>query len=113
MPGLATAAGFEDVDVAVNENCPALFPPYASEGQQMRCGMEKGPGARMGFGPRDNVLRFFVAGGGDEAEFDAIWDLAVETQTLISDAIENETYNGARGGAMYLVTGRKPARPRG
>lgn len=108
LPGLATAAGFEDVDVAVNENCPALFPPYASEAQEMWAVLEKGSGARMGFGPRDNVLRFFKAGGGGEAEFDAIWDLAVQTQALISDAIENKAYNGARGGSMFLVTGRKP-----
>ena len=111
LPGLVSAAGFEDVDVAANENCPALFPPYASEAQQMRSEMEKGSGARMGFGPRENVHRFFIAGGGEEADFDAIWDLAVETQRLISDAIEKGTYNGARVAPMYLVTGTKAAQP--
>ncbi len=107
LPGLVTAAGFQDVAVVVNENCPSLFPPYASEQQQMRFGLEGHGGARMGFGPRDNVLKFYLAGGGEEAAFDAVWDLAVATQTRVAEALQLGTYSGSRGFPMYLVMAKK------
>jgi len=108
LPVLVAERGYEEIRVAINEKCPALVPPYSSEEQQIWSGLEMQSGARMGFGPRENVQRFYNAGGGDEAKFAAIWELALATQRRISEAIENKTFSGSRGFPMYLISGRKP-----
>lgn len=109
LPGLVAEAGFEEIDVAVNENCPALVPPYSSESQQIWAGLESHDGARMGFGPRDNVLRFYLAGGGEEVRFDEVWELAVVVQQRIAETIKAQAYYGSRGFPMYLVTAKRPS----
>jgi SAM-dependent methyltransferase len=113
LPGLVSGAGFCDVRVAINENCPTLIPPYAPEEQKIECEFLKSclsSGAWLGFGPRDNAERLFKAGNGKSDKFDALWSQTMSVQDAIQTAIMNQTYSGGRGAMMYVITAKKPVR---
>ena len=73
-PGLFAAAGLADVAVYLNDKTNALLPPYRTPEQTAL--LEE----RRDFDSRDfwiwsraDSLRYFLAGGGIAAEFDALW----------------------------------------
>ncbi|PWT79198.1 MAG: hypothetical protein C5B58_14145 [Acidobacteria bacterium] len=110
LPNLVAQMGFEQVRVAVNENCPALVPPYSTEEQKIECEFLKNcitSDAWLGFGPRQNALRFYKAGGGRDADFDNLWSQAMLNQKNILAALESKTYSGSRGVLMYLISAKK------
>jgi ubiquinone/menaquinone biosynthesis C-methylase UbiE len=110
LPELVSQLGLAEIQVAINENCPSLYPPYSVGTQPIELQFLKGvleSGAWMGFGPRHNSLRFFQAGGGLESEFDKLWAQAMSFQQGLASALENHTCAGGRGTLMYLVSGVK------
>ncbi|MCA9664282.1 MAG: class I SAM-dependent methyltransferase [Myxococcales bacterium] len=113
LPALLAAAGLVDIDVALNESCPALVPPYPSARQQIERDFLRehieGGSWWMGFGPRENALRFYRAGGGKDDDFDRIWPDVMAFQQRVAENLDAESYTGGRGPMMYLVTGRKAA----
>ena len=52
--------------------------------------------------------RYFLAGGGREGEFDALWSVAIGGGDKFAKAIAARTYAGAGAAITYLVAGRKP-----
>jgi hypothetical protein len=57
---------------------------------------------------REDTHRYFLAGGGREEDFDALWSVAIASDRKFDQAIAERTYAGAGGGISYLVAGRKP-----
>jgi len=64
------------------------------------------PGPDTGF-DREQAHRFFVAGGGDPAEFEGHWARELANRNCYLDAIREQRFHCAGGVLMYLVSGRK------
>ncbi len=111
LPLLITQAGFAGLRVAVNENCPALIPPYGTERQTIEREFLEGclaSGAWMGFGPESNARRFFLAAGGDETGFARCWELTMRVQEGMLSALRKGKLAGGRAPLMYVHTARRP-----
>jgi SAM-dependent methyltransferase len=109
LPGLFSAAGLEDVRVYLADRPSPLVPPYADEAQRAACVQLDGFVARdLWTWPEAQARRYFVGGGGAEAEFPTLWRLALDTQRRDAEAIHAGTLHTAGGGVTYLVSGRKP-----
>jgi SAM-dependent methyltransferase len=111
LPELLRRAGLRDVTVALNENTPALIPPYDEEDQAIERDFVRSCLREevwwMGFGPRENARRFFLAGGGDQAAFAERWNEVMDLQRSILRSIDENRYCGGRAAIMYLIAARK------
>lgn len=108
VPGLFAASGLTDVAVYLNDKTNALLPPYATPEQ--RAMLEE----RQDFESRDfwiwsraDSLRYFLAGGGVEAEFDALWASVTGGAGRFEKAVADRTYSHPGAALNYLVAGRK------
>jgi hypothetical protein len=57
---------------------------------------------------RADTRRYFVAGGGREGEFDALWSVAMRGGDRFNKAVAAQAYAGSGAAVGYLVAGRKP-----
>ncbi len=112
VPGMLAALGAQDVRVYIGDRASPLFPPYAGREQAAEVAQF------MDFVKREvwawdheETLRYFLAGGGAEAEFTTLWDGIGAQERAVADAIRAGTYATAGGCLSYLVSGRKPAGP--
>ena len=108
-PGLFTAAGLVDVAVYLNDKTNALLPPYDTPEQTAL--LEE----RRDFDTRDfwiwsrgDTLRYFLAGGGTAAEFEALWASVTLDSQRFETAIAERTYAQSGASLNYLIAGRKP-----
>src|SRR5437868_6481997 len=57
---------------------------------------------------REDARRYFIASGGHEGEFEALWRVAIGASDKIDKATADQTYAGREGaGIGYLIAGRK------
>ena len=113
IPGCLLACGMTDLAVHQNSQCASRLPPYDDLGartgiQFLRDTYDSGAACVLG-GTREAVRRFFLAGGGDESRFAALWTRARERDAALLAAIDAGTWVTAGGHLHYLVQGRKPA----
>jgi SAM-dependent methyltransferase len=113
VPGFFVASGLTDVAVYLNDKTNTFLPPYCTPEQ--RAILEE----RQDFEARDfwiwsryDTLRYFVAGGGIEDQFDALWSTVTGGVERFKKAIANQTYSHAGAALNYLVAGRKVGLPR-
>jgi len=109
VPGLFSERGLIDICVYLNDKANVFLPPYDSPEQ--RAVLEE----RSDFQQRDfwiwsreDTLRYFLAGGGREEDFEALWSVATGGRDKFDKAVVDRTYASAGGGVGYLVVGRKP-----
>jgi hypothetical protein len=108
VPGFFAASGLVDVAVYLNDKTSAFLPPYG--GPEQRAMLEE----RRDFEARDfwiwkrcDTLRYFLAGGGRESEFEALWESVTSDGERVDRAIADHTYSHAGAVLNYLVAGRK------
>lgn len=110
VPGLFVAEGLAEVEVHVNDKATAVFPPYAASAQRAFTEDARDRVARRLWNWSEaDARRFFVAGGGSEADFAAHFARGLANREAIVRGLDDGTYHGIIGGAFYLVAGRKPA----
>jgi SAM-dependent methyltransferase len=109
VPGLFAERDLVDVCVYLNDKGDIFLPPYDTAAQ--RAVLEE----RADFKNRDfwiwsreDTHRYFLAGGGSDQDFDALWSAAVGGGDKIDKAIAERTYASSGAGINYLVAGRKP-----
>jgi ubiquinone/menaquinone biosynthesis C-methylase UbiE len=109
VPSLFAERGLVNICVYLNDKADILLPPYDTPAQ--RAALEE----RADFKHRDfwiwsreDTRRFFLAGGGREAEFDALWLVARASTDKFDDAIAQRRCAGVGAGICYLVAGTKP-----
>ncbi|AKT36948.1 class I SAM-dependent methyltransferase [Chondromyces crocatus] len=112
LPTLFQEAGLVGIQVHQSDKCAALLPPYEAPEQreelrQMLTWIDGGVWLGAG-GTRDETQALFLAGGGDPADFDALWTLALREAQAFREAAIARTLSGARGITCYLVSGRAP-----
>ena len=112
VPSLFAERALVDVRVYVNDKADILLPPYDSPAQRAaleECADFKHRGFWSGWS-REVTRRYFLAGGGREGEFEALWLVAAGSNDKFDKAIANRTYVGCRdAGIGYLIAGRAPA----
>jgi SAM-dependent methyltransferase len=108
LPELFADAGLSQVQVYLNDRAPLLMPPYADSGQRMIADQivrvtEKG----IWIWDRDETRRCFLAGGGEESEFQALWEEAMAVSRAEARAIRDGRLVDSGGHLTYLVSGVK------
>jgi len=109
VPGLFVAAGLRDVAIYVNDKATAIFPPYSRREQvafveDVRDRAER----RLWNWSEVETRRFFLAGGGSEAEFPEVFARGLAARQKVVDGVGDGSYHGVYGGGFYFVAGRKP-----
>jgi SAM-dependent methyltransferase len=109
VPGLFAERDLVNVCVYLSDKASALLPPY--ESPEQRAALEESFDFKhrdMWIWSLEDTRRYFLAGGGREAEFDALWLLAMAGNDRFHKAIAERRYAGAGAAITYLVSGRKP-----
>jgi SAM-dependent methyltransferase len=109
VPGLFAERDLVNVCVYLNDKVQVLLPPYDSPEQHAEL-EERADRKHRDFWiwSRADTHRYFLAGGGRDAEFEALWTLAIGGGDKLDKAIADRTYASSGGGIGYLVAGRKP-----
>ena len=115
VPGCLRSLGCTDIGAALNNQTALVVPPYTDAGSRGMIAFMRSchaSGAAMVLGStRDGSKRYFLAGGGDEARFEHLWQLARTRLETTLSAIDAGTYISAGGHIHYLVWGRRPTSP--
>ena len=107
------SCGWTDVKVHLNNQSARVIPPYTDLASKtmvdyLRTTHESGAAMVLG-STRENCLRYFLAGGGEEARFPVLWEQARARLAETIRAIDEGTHASAGGHIHYLTWGRKPA----
>lgn len=108
VPGHLAEAGAEHIRVFLSDKPQPFVPPYATPAEQanirqMRDWVERG---FVGW-DREEVLGYFLAGGGRKEEFERHHELQLQDLRDALAAIDSGTYHSAGGALTYLVAGQK------
>lgn len=111
VPGMFVRLGLRDVQVYQSDQASPFLPPYetpATRAQRAEL-LEQAEREDFWSWSLDDTRRFFLAGGGTEAEFTQLWALArrvlVEQAAAVRAGLEERVGNGPH----FLISGRKPA----
>jgi SAM-dependent methyltransferase len=109
VPGFFADAGLESVEAFQSDKVALLLPPYEGEEQQAHRGqfLDEAENRVWGWTP-DEARGYWVAGGGDESEFEAVWERRLAEAKAAAAAIHEGTFRWTGGDILYLVAGRKP-----
>jgi ubiquinone/menaquinone biosynthesis C-methylase UbiE len=110
VPGYFKELGLHDISVFQSDKAAALLPPYETSEQRAEIadtlsGIESG---RYGW-REEEARRYFLAGGGTDAEFSDFWSWAMRDNARLQEALNQGQYHAARGFSLYLISGRKGA----
>lgn len=108
LPGLFVASGLNDIAVYLNDKTNAFLPPYdTSEQRAMREEMLDFEARDFWIWNRADTCRYFLAGGGVDADFDALWKSVTDGNGRYAKAIADQTYSHSGATLNYLIAGRK------
>jgi len=108
IPGYLSQLGVKNIQVYLSDKATPFFAPYDSDDQkaniqQMYDWVKKD---FLGW-DREDMHRYFIAGGGNPLKFDFYWDLFLEDAKKTIKEIEAGTYHTAGGCVIYLISGVK------
>lgn len=108
LPKLFLEAGLKDITVSIVDKACSLIPPYDTQEKKLRAkemlDWIENSNAEYDY---DQMLKYYIAGGGNKQEFEELWKIQQEEVQKIKQAILNETYIMPGGALMYIVTGKK------
>jgi ubiquinone/menaquinone biosynthesis C-methylase UbiE len=108
LPGLMAEAGARDIRVYMSDRASAMFPPHDRPDQRAEVAQLKDWHARGHWvWDRATTREYFLAGGGDEAEFEPLWQQAGRQMSDEIAAMDAGTYHCGSAGTTYLVSGRR------
>lgn len=110
LPGYFAGAGLAHIQTDLNDKATCLVAPYDEDGQRAHTSQRAEFSERgVWWGcPRDESLRYFLAGGGSAAEFDPIWErLLAQQRDEVRSSAAGTLYT-AGGEIHYVVGGRRP-----
>jgi len=109
LPAMFASAGLHDVQLRLNDRVNPMLAPYASDAARTVVEQARDTAGRgIWMWNRETTRRYFVAGGGLEAEFDAEWSAAIASLRRVADALAAGNYAGVDHGLCYVIWGRKP-----
>ena len=108
LPKLFVEAGLKDIQVSIVDKACALVPPYDSQEKKARAkemlDWIDNSSAEYDY---EQMLKYYIAGGGDKKSFDDLWQMQQQEIIKIKQAILDEKYIMPGGALMYIVTGKK------
>lgn len=109
IPGYAAEIGLTDVKVYLNDRSSPLFPPYEGRAQQVlkKQVLDWADRDYWCWG-RDETRRYFLAGGGGEADFDRLYEAALAAAHKTAAALREGREHQAGGTLGYVIGGRRP-----
>ncbi|WP_437689168.1 class I SAM-dependent methyltransferase [Sorangium sp. So ce176] len=112
IPELFARHGLTDIQVYLNDKANVALPPYRSSEQRATV-EEIADFARreLWIWSRGDTHRYFLAGGGEEQEFEGCWAAAMGAARRTAEAIARGTHASAGGSVGYVVSGTKPSPP--
>jgi SAM-dependent methyltransferase len=112
LPGLFARASLRDIEVRQNDRPASLVPPYASPAE--RATVDEELDADAGARPvwdEATTRSYWLAGGGEEARFASLWEIALAQRRAVAAGLRAETFTRAGGTLFYVVCGRRGATP--
>jgi len=110
VPGLFAAQGLESIDVHVNDKACAILPPYVSASARALADEARDQDARGQWNwDEAETRRYFLAGDGAEGAFLGHYARGLAARRNIVRGLGEGTYDAVAGGALFLISGRKPA----
>ncbi len=108
LPKLFLEAGLKDITVSIVDKACSLIPPYDTLEKKTRAkemlDWIENSSAEYDY---TQMLKYYLAGGGTEQDFEKLWKKQQDETAKIKDALLNETYIMPGGALMYIVTGKK------
>lgn len=99
---------FGDVRMWMSDRPISSFPPYDGPGQREDLAERRAFLAKGWYGrPREEALRFYLAGGGDRARFEAAYETGLASERKVLAEIEAGRHAIVGGHAFYLVAATK------
>ena len=109
LPGLVVQAGLIDVRSVLNDRTSMLMPPYELDDQRaLRDAIIAGSKSGRWIWSRAEARRYFVAGGGDETEFESRWQRRLDEVRETVQELAQHHLHTAGGGIHYLISARRP-----
>jgi SAM-dependent methyltransferase len=110
VPGYFADEGLTRIETFLSDKTSLMLPPYETDEQRAFREQYALDAERGAWGwSRDQAHEYFVAGGGDEADFEGAWGRRTAEARRDAAAIEAGTFHTAGGDILYLVAGRKLA----
>lgn len=108
LPGLVAKAGFVQMNVHLCDKAWPFVPPYERPHEKLAIReahehLERG----LWIWRRDDTRRYFLAGGGAAAEFDALWSSAMAQRSRVVSAMDAGTYAVAGSFSGIIVSARR------
>ena len=111
IPGTLAQLKVEDIQVRISDKAIPYFAPYDSPEQRANIQQMRDWAKREFVGwDRDEMERYYLAGGGDPARFEHHWTQGLKDAQVAVQAIEEGRYHSAGGGIFYVISARKPLR---
>lgn len=108
LPALFAARGLADIQVYLSDKASTIFPPYDTpERRALAEEITDLAGRDFWVWSRADTRRYYLAGGGAEADFEACWAAALDRSRRAAAAIAEGTYSNSGGSVCYLVSGAK------
>ena len=108
LPALFRSAGLGTLQIYQSDHVTSLVPPYETEAEKVNIAQVLEWAERdfylWGY---DETRQYFLAGGGDQAELDALYAEARKAGLRDAQAMRDGTASCAGGGLFYLISGRK------
>ncbi len=108
VPGIFAELAIKDINVFLSDKAVPLFPPYETKVQQVNVAQALEWSERdFWVWDKKETKKYFLAGGGTEAEFVSLWLEATKNSGSYQKALLEERFHTAGGCLMYLVSGLK------
>ncbi len=108
VPKLFLDAGLKDIDVSIVDKACSLIPPYDTKEKKARAKeLLDWMDDESADYDKEQMLKYYLAGGGNENEFNNIWEEKQKDTLKIKQAILDEKYIMPGGALMYIITGKK------
>ena len=109
LPGLLAELGLARLEVYQSDHAFPMIPPYATPAQRaLRDQLLDWAGREFWIWSKQDTHRYFIAGGGQESEFEPLWVLAIREVRREADALRAGTFHQAGGSIIYLISGVTP-----
>ncbi|WP_321888306.1 class I SAM-dependent methyltransferase [Paraburkholderia bannensis] len=107
VPGYFNQVGLAGLRTWISDKAIPLFPPYAQIEQQAIIRDTSAWQPADDF-HKSEMLRLFLAGGGDSTRFETLWARELENQARYLQAVDAGTVVHGGAALMFLVSGIKP-----
>jgi SAM-dependent methyltransferase len=108
VPGYLAQEGAIEIRTWTSDKTSAMVPPYeGAEQQTLRDDYLNDAGKGWAGWSRDEARRYFLAGGGDQPQFDAAWERRLQETLRDAEAVREGKFHSAGGYLMYVIAARR------